>query len=207
MRGLLKLVVLVLAAGAVGAAVGVGLSSLSQDDQPPAPVGGADPAAGETSSSEKRPSTTGSTATATVDPAPVDVPPEARTTTEPSPPRSTLRVSVLDARLFREASSSGREERRARMTVRIRAENPGRQRQTLDPPSLRVGSLKVQADAAAGAAGTGMETLEAGAARNVTLQFSLAGEVAPMVLRSRRARIFIADRLIGMRVKVRDPST
>lgn len=205
--GLLKLVGLVVAAGTIGAALGVGLLKLSQDAEPSTPLGGTDPPAqtAATGGGENRPSTTSSAAT--TNPAPADVPPAVTTTIQSSDPRSPVRVSVLDARLFTDVRPSGRQEQRARMVVRVRAENAGSRRETLEPPSLRVGSVSIEADSGADAPGTGLATLGAGARQTVTLRFSLAGEATPKVVRDRRARIFIAARLIALRVKVQAPRT
>ena len=86
------------------------------------------------------------------------------------------------------------------MTVRVRAENAGNERLTLPRPVLRVGSVRVPADAYAAAPGRQFDPLAAGTSQTVTLRFSLAGEATPKVVRDRRARILIAGRSVALRV-------
>jgi hypothetical protein len=117
----------------------------------------------------------------------------------PPSPFAQVRVSVLDARLFTDATPSGRQEQRARVTVRVRTENAGAERVTLDDPRLRVGSVRVPVDAG----GAQLDALAAGASQTVTLRFALEGEATPKLVRDRRARILIAGQSLAMRVKVR----
>jgi hypothetical protein len=114
-----------------------------------------------------------------------------------------VRVSVLDARLFTDSTPSGRNEPRARVTVRIRAENRGSRRVTLDPPTLRVGSVRIPLDPD----GDRFAPLAPGADMTVTLRFELAGRATPKVVRDRRARILVADRSLPVRIKVQEPTT
>ena len=202
LRGLVKLAAIVVIAGGVGVALGMGLSRVAQDDTPTAPVaqsGSDNPlrtSSGPTGAAVA-PTTTSSTA------------PAAPTTTTPPPDESGLgqvRVSVLDARLFTDGTPSGRQDQRSSVTVRLRAENAGGRSLTLPRPVLRVGSVRVPADAAAGADVRG-EPLPARAQRTVTLRFSLSGEATPKLVRDRRARLQIAGRSVAMRVKVRAPTT
>lgn len=181
MLGLAKFVALVLATGGIGAALGMGLSALSTGDEP-APLEDAavsDVAGGDT--------------TATAPP----------TTTAPVHPPAPVAVTVLDARLFTDETPSGREEQRARLTVRIRAENAGSSPLTLPPAVLRVGSVRVPADGA----GARFDPLAAEASQTLTLRFTLAGEATPKVVRDRRARILVAGHSLPMRIKLRAPTT
>jgi len=197
LRGLAKFIALVLVAGGVGVALGMGLSSLSEDN-PAAPV--ADAQTTESSGSSLTPTAAKlppATATTT---APATV-----TTAPPTPPDplAQIRVRVLDARLFTDETPSGRQEQRARVTVRIRAGNGGSERVPLPSPILRVGSVRVPTDAS----GEQFEPLAAGASHTVTLRFALSGEATPKVVRDRRARILIAGRSVAMRVKVQAPAS
>lgn len=183
--GFAKLVALVLAAGAVGAALGTGLSSLSAGGGPAALEEGA----GRLSDLARAGTSATATGTTTA------------TTTAPADPLAQVRVSVLDARLFTDETPSGRQAQRARLTVRVRAENSAGRRLTLPPAVLRVGSVRVAADAS----GARFDPLAAGAGQTVTLRFSLAGDATPKIVRDRRARILIAGQSVAMRIKVRAP--
>ncbi len=197
LRGLLNLAALVVVAGGVGLALGMGLSALSGSDEPAATDlgGGSTTATGAASA----PPVTTATAAATVPAATTTAPPATTTTTtEPEP----VSASVLDARLFTDATPSGRQEQRARVTVRVRAENAGEERATLDPPVLRVGSVRIPADPA----GAQFGPLGPGTNQTVTLRFELTGEATPKVVRDRRARILIAGQSLAMRVKVQAPT-
>ena len=199
LRGLLNLAALVVVAGGVGVALGMGLSALSGSDEPAATDlgGGSTTATGAASA----PPVTTSTAVPTV-PAATTTAPPATTTTAPEPESEPVSASVLDARLFTDATPSGRQEQRARVTVRVRAENAGEERATLDPPVLRVGSVRIPADPA----GAQFGPLGPGTNQTVTLRFELTGEATPKVVRDRRARILIAGQSLAMRVKVQAPT-
>ena len=180
---------IVLVLGCIGVALGIAvseLSKLSRDAETATPV-----ADGET--------TTSVTATTTT----------ARTTMTRAAlnPVVFLRVEILDARLFTAGAPSGTQEQPARMTVRIRATNPGSERVTVDPPFLGVGALRIPADPGAERAGSRFDPLPAGTDQTVTLRFALAGGATPKVVRDRRARVLIAGRSLSMRVTVRAPTT
>ncbi len=207
--GLVRLVALVIVAGGIGVALGMGLSALSADEEPATTGGGAGATvdtefdAAETTTGSTRPAARvpAETMTATV-PA---IPAVTATTTTPSTPSgrfAQVRVSVLDSRLFTDSTPSGREEQRSRVTVRIRAENRGFDRVTLDAPTLRVGSVRIPVDPD----GDGFAPLGPGTDMTVTLRFALAGEATPKVVRDRRARILVAGRSLPVRVKVQAPT-
>ena len=202
LRGLVKLAALVIVAGGVGVAFGMGLSALSADEELAA-TGGAD--AGPLSTDAQP----GATATLTA----AAAPPETTARTRPTTPTTTssaafgrfaqVRVSVLDSRMFTDSTPSGRDEQRSRVTVRIRAENRGFDHVTLDAPRLRVGSVRIPVDPD----GDQFARLESGASVTVTVRFQLAGEATPKVVRDRRARIVVAGRSLPIRVRVQAPST
>ena len=175
----MKFVAVVVVAGGVGVALGMALAKVAGEYEPATDVG-----AGTTADS-------GATTAMRLG---------AR-----GSPLAQVRVRILDARLFTDETPSRRQERRARMTVRIRSENTGSRRVTLPGPILRVGSVRVPADAAADAPRGQVDPLAAGKAQTVTLRFSLAGEATPKVVRDRRARIVIAGRSVAARVKVEAP--
>ena len=185
LQGLLKFMALVLVAGGVGVALGMGLSQLSGENDPAAIEAGTD----------AQPAATISTATAVAPSA------AATTTTTPPDPLAAIRVTVVDARLFTDGTPSGVEEQRGRMTVRTRVQNTGEEPVTLEPPTLRVGKVRIPADPA----GAQFAVLEPGTSQTVTLRFALAAEATPKVVRDRRARILLAGQSVAMRVKVRRP--
>lgn len=191
-RDLAKLAALVLVAGGIGLVLGTVLAQLSDDGGPAAIGAGTGP----------QPAATTSTATAVARP-PATATATATTPGAPPHPLDSVRVTVLDARLFTDAPPSGGQEQPARMTVRIRAENAGDERVTVEVPTLRVGKVRIPADAA----GARFDPLPAGAGQTVTLRFALDGEATPKVVRDRRARILIAGQSLAMRVKIRAPST
>jgi len=181
---LVKFLALVVVAGGVGVAIGMGLLKLSGDDDP---TPDADPT--PTTATTPRTSTTFTTASMR------------------AKRLAGVRVSVLDARLFTDETPSGAREQRARMTVRMRAENAGGESVTLARPILRIGSVRIATDPdAEGLPGSRFAALRPGVAQTVTLRFSPAGEATPKVVRDRRARVLIAGRSVPMRVKLRAPA-
>jgi hypothetical protein len=206
LRGLARLVALVVVAGGIGVALGMGLSALSADEEPAATGGDAatpldtevDAAQTPTGSTQPAAPVPAQTTTATVPVVPVGT---TTTADAPSGRFAQVRVSVLDSRLFTDSTPSGREEQRSRVTVRIRAENRGFDRVTLDAPTLRVGSVRIPVDPA----GDQFAPLQSGADLTVTVRFELAGDATPKVVRDRRARILVAGRSLPIRVRVQAP--
>lgn len=196
--GLIRFLALVTVAGGIGVALGMVLTKVSDDKAPAGAVGGrtgtaAPPAtaAAPGATTPTTPATTTITTTPTATPDPLD----------------QVRLSVLDARLFTDDTPSGAREQRARVTVRIRAENAGGESVTLARPILRIGSVRIATDPdAEGLPGSRFAALRPGVAQTVTLRFSLAGEATPKVVRDRRARVLIAGRSLPMRVKLRAPA-
>jgi len=149
---------------------------------------------------------TGTSAPPATAAAPTATAPTTATSAAPDP-QAEVRLSVLDARLFTDDTPSGAREQRARVTVRIRAENAGAGSVTLARPILRIGSVRIATDPdAEGLPGSRFAALRPGVAQTVTLRFSLAGEATPKVVRDRRARVLIAGRSVPMRVKLRAPA-
>lgn len=205
-EGLLKFVALVAVAGGVGAALGAALSNISQEDQPVTSDDGRTATAAAVATTTA-PGTATSTATvATTATAPAGA---MTATTPPAAASSALaqiRVRVLGARLHTDATPSGRQEQRARVSVRVRAENTGGKRVALAPPTLGVGRVRVPADVGAAAADATFDPLRPKARQTVTLRFSLAGKATPKVVRDRRARLLIGGQSVPMRVKVQSPA-
>ena len=203
--GLVKLVALVVVAGGIGVALGTGLTALSADEEP-ATTAGAD--AGPVLTAEQPAATTTQAAAPVPSETTAATVPSTATTTTATPSAASgrfaqVRVSVLGTRLFTDSTPSGRQEQRARVTVRIRAENRGAERVTLDAPTLRVGSVRIPVDSA----GDEFAPLPPGTDLTVTLRFALAGEATPKVVRDRRTRILVAGRSLPVRVVVQAPSS
>lgn len=201
LRGLLKFVALIGVAGGLGVALGLGLSSLSQDDQPTAPEGDE---SGPADIGTTTPGTGTSTGPSTTAAAPPAVETPATTTSAPAVPVAPVRLSVVDARLFTDAAPSGRQEQAGRLTVRMRAENSGAP-VTLARPTLRVGSVRIRSERATTSGE--FAALGAGESQTVTLRFALPPDATPKVVRDRRARILVAGQSVPMRVKVIRPRT
>ena len=193
--GLIRFLALVTVAGGIGVALGMVLTKVSDDKAPAGAVGARTQTAAPPGAA---PAPAATTATSPA------------TTTAPTATPDTLgqvRLSVLDARLFTHETPSGAREQRARVTVRMRAENAGGESVTLARPILRIGSVRIATDPdAEGLPGSRFAALRPGVAQTVTLRFSLAGEATPKVVRDRRARVLIAGRSVPMRVKLRAPT-
>jgi len=190
--GLIRFLALVTVAGGIGVALGMVLSRVSDDKAPAGAVG----------------ARTGTAAPPATAAAPTATAPTTATAPSAAPDaQAEVRLSVLDARLFTDDTPSGAREQRARVTVRMRAENAGGESVTLARPILRIGSVRIATDPdAEGLLGSRFAALRAGVAQTVTLRFSLAGEATPKVVRDRRARVLIAGRSVPMRVKLRAPT-
>ena len=196
--GLIRFLALVTVAGGVGVTLGMVLTKVSDDKAPAGAVGGSTGTAAPPATAAAPGATTPtSPATTTITPAPTATP----------DPLDQVRLSVLGARLFTDDTPSGAREQRARVTVRIRAENAGGESVTLARPILRIGSVRIPADPDADALpGAQFVPLQPAVPQTVTLRFSLAGEATPKVVRDRRARVLIAGRSLAMRVKLRSPT-
>ena len=177
LRGLAKLLAVVCAAGAVGALLGIGLSKMTGDDEPPAPV------------------VTGTTATAAT----------ATTQTTPRDAAADVRVRIFGAVLHPAATPGGIRRQRARLTVRVRAENRGATTVTLERPELAAAGERVATDPRADSSETSFGPLAAGQARTVSLRIETAGAVTAELTSTRRARLRIAGRSVRFAVRIGQP--
>ncbi|MBA3746626.1 MAG: hypothetical protein H0W96_03925 [Solirubrobacterales bacterium] len=175
-RSLLELLALVAVAGGTGVLIGMALAQLS-DDEPTTPV-----------------------ATTTSTPTPTPTTPARR---PPAPAQVQLRV--LGAILRPAGTPSGRRRQRARLIMRVRAQNSGENSVTLDDPILRVGSVRIRLDRAANPPETQLGTIAAGDTKSVTLRYELSGDATPKVTRDRRARLDIGGQSLSLRVRVGAP--
>jgi len=211
LRGLLKLIAVVVAAGVVGAGLGIGLSKLSGDDGSPA-------LAPQTASS------TPSTATQRTQTA--DTPPATRTqttertgtqtttattrtqttsTTQTTGPRRTLvpRVQILSAVLYPAATESGRARQRARVSIRVRVTNRGADSLEPEAPVLIAGDDRVTADPrATELAGDLLEPLAPETSATGELRFEIAGAVTQRLTAQPRARLGIANRTVAVTIQI-----
>jgi len=199
-RSLLELVALVAVAGGAGVLIGMALAQLS-DDEPTAlaPADGtAAPARTATATVSARTTTTPTTPTATTTSTPTPL------TTARRPP-AQVQLRVLGAILHTAATPSGRRRQRARLIMRVRAQNSGENSVTLDDPILRVGSVRIRLDRAANPPETQLGTIAAGDTKSVTLRYELSGDATPKVTRDRRARLDIGGQSLSLRVRVGAP--
>ena len=180
-RGWGKLGTLVLIAVVAGTGLGVGIAVLSRERDSTDPPGGQAAGGNE------------STATSAAQP--------------PAAPSDTLRVRVLGAILHPAGTESGQRRRRARITVRVRAENRGQTPVTPARPALLVAGQEVHTDASADSPRTHLSDVPPGETAGVTLRFETAGDVTTTVMQDRRARMLIAGRTVSFGVKIAPPIT
>ena len=194
LRGLLKLAVVILAAGAAGTVLGIAISKLTGDDGPP--------------SVATPPQTDAATPTQTAD-ATTSAPAPASTTPPSSDqgPLEQIRVTVGPAVLHPARTPSGRARKRARLAVRVTVANRGTTRVVLTRPSLLAARQRIPTNAAADAPATRLGPIAAGQTVKVTLKFETAGAVTQQLTTQKRARVLIAGRSSPVTVTVRTPVT
>ncbi len=182
LRGLLKFLAVVLAAGAVGAGLGVALAELTgNDDSTP-------PAAQITSAAP--------TATATT---------PARTTTATQARTGSLtpRVRVLSAMLYPAATPRGRARQRARVVVRVRVTSRSDETIRAQTPVLLVGPHRVRPDpGAADAAGALLRPLPPGESATGELHFDTTGSATRRLRDQRRAGLRIVERTVKVNITI-----
>ena len=186
-RGLLKFVAVVVAAGVVGAGVGIGLAALTggEDDPSPAPQA-AGTAPGTATSSTPALGTTPARETA------------------PAKPALVPRVQVLSAVLLEASTASGRDRRRARVSIRVRVTNRGAETLDLEDPQLLVGDDRVSADPrAADGAGTLLKPLASDASATGKLRFETTRAVTERLTTEGSARLGIAGRTVAVKLEIR----
>jgi hypothetical protein len=185
-RGIFKLVAVIVIAGGIGAGVGIGLSKLSGDSD----GGAAAPAATQAA--------TTSTALSNQSPPP---PPPA------SEQAGGISVHIVDAVFHPAESPSGLRRHRARLTVRVQVTNRGTSAVTPVRPSMFVGSAETKTDPNADGPGTSLGTLQPGKAVAVTLRFEIAGTVTTQLRSKLRARVVVAGRSRATLVTIGSPAT
>lgn len=188
-RGLGKLLAVVVVAGGVGAALGIGISELTSGEEPSA-------ARTEAATSSIARSTTTVTGPA----------PGAATTPQSSQdPAAQVTVTVLSAVLHPAATPSGERRRRGRLGVRVRVKNTGAERIVAPRPSLLAARQRIPTNARARGPGSRLGPLAPGATADVTLRFETAGAVTEQLTTQKTARILIAGRSWPITVTVGSP--
>jgi len=189
LRGLTKLVGVVVVAALAGLAIGTALAELSGDTDGATDVAGGPPAAS--------PAVTNATATAAAR--------EEGVSTQTEQSANDVRVRIVSARLRLASSASGQSRQRARLSVRVRVTNGGSRRIVPSRPVLVSAGTRVKTDPNQDSASTNLEALASGATQAVTLRFETAGAVTTRLRRELRARLTIAGRNVTATVKVGDP--
>lgn len=178
-RGVGRLLSLVLIAGVAGTGLGVGIAVLSRDD-------------GE-SDVPASPEEANATPT-TAAPAPA----------APAAP-GQLGVRVLGALLRPAKTESGQARRRARLNVRVRAENQGDSAVTPERPVLLVANRQIRTDSNADSPETNFGAIPPGESATVTLRFETGGDATTALQQQGRARLSIAGVTRSFSVRVGDP--
>jgi hypothetical protein len=115
---------------------------------------------------------------------------------------AALRVQVLGAVLRPAATASGQRRRRARLSVRVRADNGGLRSVAPARPRLLVAGVRVPTDPRADSPRTNFGAIAPGAAATVTLRFEVDGNTTTTLTEERRAQLLIAGRTRGFSLKV-----
>ncbi len=199
LRGSLKLMALVVVAGAVGTGLGLGMAAMTGDDDPPGAVVDPPPTADRSSPTVAR-----SAPTPRVAPRVLTTSTRAQT---PPDPLKQVRVSVISAVLHPAGTPAGQRRRRARLGVRVKVENRGTERVALERPSLLAARQRVPTNPAADNQGARLGPIDAGETVDVTLRFETAGAVTGQLTTQQRARIHIAGRSWPISVNIGAPAS
>ena len=177
LRGLGKFLAVVAASTLVGVGLGIGLSKLSGD--------GASGSAPRAALPPRPAPTTGATGPTGTDSA------------EPQAPR----IRVLSSTFVAATTPRGRERRRARVTVRLRATARGSEAD-LGAVRLISGGDELKNDpAATDAAGDLLDPIPAGESATGALRFETAGAFTDRLANELRAKLRIGDRSLSIRLK------
>jgi len=200
LRGIAKLVAVVVAAGLAGAFIGVSLAKLPGDDDsidPALTVTASTP--GTSTSSRTTPRTTSTATTTTTTP---------RTTTTPTTTTGTAvrvyrvpRVQVLSAQLTTAPSGGGS------VTVKVRVTNRGIGPLTIATPVLVSRTDEVRLDTARAQARPLLRALDPGSRATGTLRFTTSPAMTQRLVASPAARLRIARRTILVKLTVATPQS
>jgi len=176
LRLLAKFLAVVIIAGGLGTALGIGLSKVTSR--------------GEAAEVKAAPTTTAA--------------PTPRTTAAAAP-RDGLRVRVISAVLHPATTASGVRRRRARLGVSVLVENLGDEAVAVARPSLLAARQRIPTNSLADGAGTHLEPIGAGKTVRVTLRFETAGRVTDQLRKRKRARILVGRRSLPITVNLGSP--
>jgi pyruvate/2-oxoglutarate dehydrogenase complex dihydrolipoamide acyltransferase (E2) component len=215
LRGAARFLAVVVAAGAAGALIGVGLAALNRDDEgsTPSPLAAGSPAAATEATVTTTPTATATAtapapatapATATA-PAPTTATVTTTTTTKAPAPASSggkVRVDVLATIAHPVTAPAGDTRRRVRLSVHARVTNGTGDRIPPAPPVLLVGDARLRiAPGSSGAAGPLLAALDPGAVADGRLRFDTEGGLADQ-LTTTRVRLRIAGTTVALRPAV-----
>jgi hypothetical protein len=193
LRGLAKFVAVVVAAGLVGAGVGIALAKLSGNDGSDTP---AIPAAASTANPQT--STTADSASPTRETPPRPSTAATETTQSSAATTRSPSVRVLSALLGRRSYSTGR----ALVAVRIRVKNRAGRPLVVDGPVLLSGQDEIRTNASPTAAATALtRPVAPGASATGTLRFILPPDIAQRLHAKPAARLRIAKRTVALTLK------
>jgi hypothetical protein len=202
LRGLVKFVAVVLAAGLAGAAIGIGLAKLSGNEATSDPVIPASTAG--TATTPERTATTAASTGTTSTPARKTSTAAATTstTTAAATPSDGVyrvpRVEVLSAELGPASVVTGR----ALVRVRARVTNRGTKPLAIKTPALLAGDVQAPlGDAARKSAGALLEPIAIGATATGVLRFTVTSVVAQRLNAKPGARLRLANRTVSIKLK------
>lgn len=176
LRGLAKLICVIVVAGAAGVGLGVALSELTADSAKDTSGGGSQPGA-ETSTAGTRPSSA-----------------------------SAVRVQVVSVVLHRQSAPSARRRRRAVLSIHVRVVNRGKRTIANLAPFLVAGPRRRADPSAADSTGSLLRPLRAGSSADGTLRFRTARTLTDRLTSRRRAQLRIAGRTVALNVLIGSPS-
>jgi len=186
LRAVPKLILVAVVAAGGGLGLGVGYSALSG--------GGAAKTGGSVASTAQGSPAAGGTSTeASSQPS------------QASQQPSQVQVTPLSAVLRRAGTAYGRQRRRARLVIEVRARNAGNQPVTPPRPALLTAGATLHADAHGGAPGTTLGSLSAGETKVVQLRFEVVGAVTTRLAAQRSAHVIVAGQSLTLKVTIGPP--
>ncbi|HVF78228.1 MAG TPA: hypothetical protein VNA28_08005 [Solirubrobacteraceae bacterium] len=202
LRGLAKLLAVVLAAGAAGVVIGVGLAALSGDDASGGGGGAIVPPTTSMTSTARTATTSMRTTGTPTTPGQAIGAPTTSTTPATNVGRTT-RVQILSAVLYPAATTSGKARARARLIVRVRLTSRSPRTIPAGAPMLIVGNEAIRSDRrAAASAGELLRPLAAAQSATGELFFETAGDLTRRLTSQARARLSIAARTVEVPIRI-----
>ena len=180
LRGLLKFVAVALAAGVVGAGLGIALAELTGNDDVPTPLAPQNESSPRTATDMA----TATTATSTT------------ASTQPAGGSRTTRVQIQSAVLYPAGAPDGEDPQRARVVIRVRVTSRSVSPIPRQTPMLIVGSSRVRADP--DSADALLRQIAPGETATGELHFETTGSATQRLANQRRARLRIAQRTVNV---------